>query len=63
MLQRLRAARPPEVTVRLIHCTTPQGLVRVLATNLLDATTGLSWHTHEQDLAAKVLADNLAALL
>ncbi|MBB6582008.1 IS4 family transposase [Ralstonia solanacearum] len=84
------------VTVRLIRCTTPQGLVRVLATNLLDANTwpaddfsalyhqrwrieeafkrikhrldieavtGLSWHTHEQDLAAKVLADNLAALL
>lgn len=29
----------------------------------LEAVTGLSWLTHQQDLAAKVLSDNLNALL
>jgi hypothetical protein len=84
------------VTVRLIRVVTPEGKVRVLATNLLDGTawpaanfgvlyhqrwrieeafrrlkhrlhleavSGLSWLAHMQDLAAKVLSDNLAALL
>jgi hypothetical protein len=30
---------------------------------LLEAVSGLSWETHEQDLAAKTLSDNLGALL
>ncbi|MGF6872679.1 hypothetical protein OKW35_002151 [Paraburkholderia sp. MM5477-R1] len=84
------------VTVRLIRLPTPEGRVRVLATNLLDtctwpaagfaalyhqrwrieeaikrikhrldleAASGLSWLTHQQDLAAKILSDNLSALL
>lgn len=84
------------VTVRLIRAVTPEGRVRVLATNLFDANrwpaaefgalyhqrwrmeeafrrikhridlenvSGLSWLAHQQDLAAKVFADNLNALL
>jgi hypothetical protein len=84
------------VTVRLIRVVTPDGRVRVLATNLLDANSwpaaefgalyhqrwrvedafrrikhridlesvsGLSWLAHQQDLAAKVLSDNLNSML
>jgi hypothetical protein len=84
------------VKVRLIRIITPDGLIRVLATNLLDtqlwpaadfgalyhqrwrieeafrrlkhrlsleAVSGLSWLTHQQDLAAKILSDNLNAVL
>jgi hypothetical protein len=29
----------------------------------LEVVSGLSWHTHQQDLAAKLLSDNLSALL
>ncbi|KWN69690.1 transposase [Burkholderia ubonensis] len=84
------------VTVRLIRVVTPEGRVRVLATNLFDTSrwpaaefsalyhqrwrvegafrrikhridlesvSGLNWLAHQQDLAAKALADNLNALL
>lgn len=84
------------VKVRLVRVATPEGRVRVLVTNLLDAlawpaagfaalyhqrwrieeafkrikhrldleaVSGLSRLTHEQDLAAKILSDNLNALL
>ncbi|MEX3526760.1 MAG: transposase, partial [Burkholderia sp.] len=83
-------------TVRLIRVVTPEGRIRVLATNRLDAhpypvadfaalynqrwrleevfrrlkhrldleaVTGLSWLSHQQDLGAKVLSDNLSALM
>ena len=82
-------------TVRLIRCVAPNGAVRVLMTNLMDATrfpastfgdlyhqrwrieeafkrlkhrlslehvTGLSQQAVEQDVAAKILCDNLQAL-
>ncbi|MPW23401.1 IS4 family transposase [Paraburkholderia sp. CNPSo 3157] len=84
------------VKVRLIRVVTPEGLIRVLVTSLLDANqwpaaefgvlyhqrwrveeafrrikhridlesvSGLSWLAHQQDLAAKVLCDNLNSLL
>jgi len=90
--ERVRSA----TTVRLIRDVTPNGQLRVLMTNLLDAriypatqfgalyhqrwrveenfkrikhrlcleaTTGLNYLALQQDFAAKILADNLSALL